>query len=477
MCTKYIHRCGSKIMKQLSLRFLFALVLSCMLVIYFTRDMIGNKDSSPLIPDWGKQGKNVLRSGIKLTDRSKQHISSHDSSLSLNSLQSHLSGGTIISSGYSAGYRTMPAIHLSDGEVRSLKLLRRLHVIEEATVPVSLDTKVILWYVPTRYHPVLSQLHKLRHCPEVKCRVTTNRAFYNQSDALVFTAQLIRDYKPPPKLPNQVWLLHNHESPHLWARHMNLYNEHWKDTFNWTMDYREDADVRAPYGYFERDKNGMFHKRTVSLSKNYTNILASKKGVVAWLVSNCHTMSLRHKYVAELNKYVRVDIFGECGSKTCARLNDSSCLETIGTEYKFYLAFENAFCKDYITEKFFRYYNANMIVIVRGGGDYRSVAPEGTFLNAADFESPKALANHINMLDKNDEEYIQLVRLKDQYEPIFEEWPIVQNGVITYMAYHSDARAMCEICDRLWNKDKYRKAYTDVGVWFKKGLCYYPKDV
>lgn len=118
-----------------------------------------------------------------------------------------------------------------------------------------------------------------------------------------------------------------------------------------------------------------------------------------------------------------------------------------------------------------------MIVIVRGGGNYRSVAPEGTFLNAADFESPKALANHINMLDKNDEEYIQLVRLKDQYEPIFDEWPIVQNGVITYMAYHNDARGMCEICDRLWNKDKYRKAYTGVGVWFKKGWCYYPKDV
>jgi len=74
---------------------------------------------------------------------------------------------------------------------------------------------------------------------------------------------------------------------------------------------------------------------------------------VAWFVSNCRESNTRKNYAKELQKYIPVDIYGKCGTKKCPRSTETECFEMLNQDYKFYLAFENANCKDYITEKFF----------------------------------------------------------------------------------------------------------------------------
>ncbi len=86
----------------------------------------------------------------------------------------------------------------------------------------------------------------------------------------------------------------------------------------------------------------------------------------------------------ELQKYIDVDIFGKCGQLKCSK--DKKCYEMIAKNYKFYLAFENSvsfliilllsifsflyylvfpqqLCKDYVTEKFYRTVNYDIIPV------------------------------------------------------------------------------------------------------------------
>jgi hypothetical protein len=90
--------------------------------------------------------------------------------------------------------------------------------------------------------------------------------------------------------------------------------------------------------------------------------------MVASLISNCARDRLN--YIEHLEKYIQVDIYGHCG-QPCSQLgHDQNCRIEISKKYKFFLAFENSICKDYITEKFFETLRYNIIPITMGGGPY-----------------------------------------------------------------------------------------------------------
>ena len=142
----------------------------------------------------------------------------------------------------------------------------------ETRIPV--DTKIMLWYVKLRPFPELPNLHPLRNCPELNCRITTNKYFFNQSSALLFMLQLLNmnHVTPPAKLKDQIWVLHNNESPYSgWATDKCIINsENWRSKFNWTMDYREESDIYTPFG--------KIFKRKTPPKKDYKAIVTAKTG-------------------------------------------------------------------------------------------------------------------------------------------------------------------------------------------------------
>ena len=117
-------------------------------------------------------------------------------------------------------------------------------------------------------------------------------------------------------------------------------------------------------------QTGSQKKRAISLrltdsslpDKPGINYAAGKTKTILWFVSNCKKKftSVRMEYVKELTKYLDVDIYGSStcrlwvGAKTDpCRTEEKRRIETetgkscdvgIFSQYKFYLAFENARC-------------------------------------------------------------------------------------------------------------------------------------
>nr|KAG5701739.1 hypothetical protein BaRGS_004341 [Batillaria attramentaria] len=267
------------------------------------------------------------------------------------------------------------------------------------------------------------------------CRITTKAEYWESSAALVWAGQIMKEATPPNRThPDQVFVFHNHEPQKPdWIGSPSFRKRSWQSAFNWTMSYRSDSDIVAPYGLIrERRKPGV---------KNYTDILARKTKFAAWLVSNCHTDGRREDYVKKLQKYVSVDVYGACGPFKCPRSQDNACFKKFSTDYKFYLSFESAVCQDYVSEKFFRYMDTDAVVVARGNGH-------------------------------------KILQAKDGYVPVYEEYPIRnKKGNIGYMVYRHEAVSFCQLCRRLWDLQDYRKTIHSFSQWFDKGNCKKPQDI
>jgi len=65
--------------------------------------------------------------------------------------------------------------------------------------------KVITWMAPVGYLPSIPEPVRLRTCPEMPCRITTNREFRAESAALIWNAPKMKESKPPERTsPDQV---------------------------------------------------------------------------------------------------------------------------------------------------------------------------------------------------------------------------------------------------------------------------------
>lgn len=86
----------------------------------------------------------------------------------------------------------------------------------------------------------------------------------------------------------------------------------------------------------------------------------------------------------------------------------TKCYEMLEKDYKFYLAFENSNCVDYITEKLFENALQNGVLpIVMGARpkDYKNYAPNHSYIHVEEFASPRELAEYLYELNSNDDLY------------------------------------------------------------------------
>ncbi|XP_066946268.1 glycoprotein 3-alpha-L-fucosyltransferase A isoform X2 [Macrobrachium rosenbergii] len=296
------------------------------------------------------------------------------------------------------------------------------------------------------------QFMKLR-CPVDTCVLTGSRSEISTADAVMFKDHF--SMPPNKRDPRQVWVMFMLECP--------MHTQHFtnKNVFNWTATYRHDSDIVAPY------EKWVHYDPSIRQKPQEINYAANKTKQVAWFVSNCGARNNRLQYAKELGKYIGVDIFGACGTKRCPRSNSAKCFEMLNKDYKFYLAFENSNCRDYITEKFFvnglsrrsteldrdsKGHHILPIVMGAHPDDYARQAPEKSYIHVDDFESPKDLADFLHLLDQNDDLYNEYFR-----------WKGTGEFINTYF--------MCRLCAML-HDEGHQQHYEDINMWWRgTGTC------
>ncbi|XP_050408377.1 glycoprotein 3-alpha-L-fucosyltransferase A [Patella vulgata] len=275
-------------------------------------------------------------------------------------------------------------------------------------------------------------------CPVNRCFLSPDRQKGLDADAILFSHSPSR---PVFKRPlNQIWILFMLESPYH-TPGLSAY----QDIFNWTATYRHDSTIVAPYEKFSPFNESV---QTKPQTKNYAG---GKTKQVAWFVSNCGARNGRRQYANELAKYIGVDIYGGCGTLKCPRYQAGKCFDMLNKDYKFYLAFENSNCRDYITEKFFvNGLQHDVIPIVMGASpdDYKRAAPVHSYIHVDDFESPKDLAEYLHKLDKNDDLYNEYFR-----------WKGTGSFINTFF--------WCRVCALLHDNQRKTSWFNDVEKWWR----------
>ena len=285
-----------------------------------------------------------------------------------------------------------------------------------------------------------------RQCGDCLCHFKYNREDTGKYDAILFeySNQLVYSGKlnlSYTYTPHQYWILYNHEAHN---NNYRLYNKLRSDVFNLSATYSRDADITLKYGECSHRTNSTFKSGDI-------NFAANKTGLVVWHVSKCKTLSNRLEYVNNLRKFIPVDTNGLCGSNrtreftqgniTFGKPVTNEALKNINN-YKFYLSFENTYCKDYITEKVYKILrdDVRVVPVVRGAGPYKDFLPAGSYIDAANFRNAKSLAKFLHVLDKNDTMYNEYFKPREKFkcDNLFgntHSWP-------------------CAICKKIWELKK-----------------------
>ena len=234
------------------------------------------------------------------------------------------------------------------------------------------------------------------------CEITTNKQRFREAAAVVFHIPSLGCLNRVRKSPGQIWVARSKECETHYPR---LRDPDFMKQFDLTMTYHRHADVVDPYygPHFEQ------LLRTRPKPKTWDKL-------VTFFASSDHDRSGRIGYAAELMRYLEVHSFGRRlrNRRLTQDRGRTTKLETIAG-YKFTLAFENAVAEDYVTEKFYDPLIAGSVPVYLGALNVDDFAPaDHCYINVADFKNPKALAQYLLALNRNDAEYQKNLAWKHQ---------------------------------------------------------------
>ncbi|XP_032665771.1 alpha-(1,3)-fucosyltransferase B [Odontomachus brunneus] len=343
-------------------------------------------------------------------------------------------------------------------------------------------TPIVLWWTS------FGTNNQAKVCGSTKCYFTHDRAFQSNTrlKSILFYGSNFRVRDLPTWRNSAVsWGLFHEESPRnnpilVHKEALNLFN--YSSTFSrfsnvpLTLLDLPSLDELIGKSYYVDTKEKTVLMRTQNLAP------------VLYIQSDCDTASNRDRYVLELMKYIRIDSYGACinNAQLDNRLKDNY-LDILNNreflsfvaKYKFTIAFENAVCDDYITEKLWRPLIVGSVPIYYGSPSFKDWLPNNkSAISILDFVEPLQLANFLHKLVENNSAYEEYLHHKlgereyrvtnDRLLHFLERRPA---GVSNEFGNYVEAFE-CFICEQIQNN---RKSQVDI-VTERQYNCPLPRD-
>ncbi|XP_062410512.1 alpha-(1,3)-fucosyltransferase 7-like isoform X2 [Sardina pilchardus] len=334
-------------------------------------------------------------------------------------------------------YRWMPVVVL----LICLSVYLLIQKPKQVVISKSTKTTILLWYWPFGVkdyseNDLCHERFGIRNC-----MLVDNQSQFYDADFVIFHHYELgnRQQKLPLNLirpQKQRWVWFSQESPE-----NNLNVKSLAGYFNYTMYYRRDADIYAPYGR-------MIEKKDLGTEVKVKDLIPKRKTHLAcWVVSSFLPNHKRTAVYQKLSNVIPIVVYGGAVNNS---LNSDSLLQTISHCY-FYLAFENSIFRDYITEKF--WYNAFMggavpVVLGPPREQYEAVAPKDSFIHVDDFSSIEELGEFLKKLIVDKERYASYFNWKLKYKVLTNYW----------------IKHLCESCPR-FSSLQTPKIYKDLDAW------------
>ncbi|XP_035218136.1 alpha-(1,3)-fucosyltransferase 10-like isoform X2 [Stegodyphus dumicola] len=271
----------------------------------------------------------------------------------------------------------------------------------------SKEHPILIWWTP-----FTGENGAYKQCGNDICFFTDEKKYFSDplTKGFLFYGS---DFKPTdlplPRKPYHDWALLHEESP----KNNFLFSvEKVMKLFNHTATFRRESDLPLTLQYLESVESLKSKKFFVPTSVK--NAKGKELAPVVYVQSDCNTPSERDSYVEELSKHIPVDSYGKCLhnkelppelSDAMSGMNSDAFWFTL-SQYKFNLAFENAVCRDYITEKLWRPLVIGSVPIYYGSPAVEDWLPNpDSAILTKNFASPKQLAEHLLRLQTDDEAY------------------------------------------------------------------------
>ncbi|XP_048457483.1 alpha-(1,3)-fucosyltransferase 10 isoform X1 [Rhincodon typus] len=316
--------------------------------------------------------------------------------------------------------------------------------IAEKYSDVGIQHPIIVWW-----SPLTGELGRIGRCGADTCYFTINKTYqdHQMTRAFLFYGTDFQiNSLPLPRKHQHEWALFHEESP---KNNYKLFHEPTITLFNYTSTFSRNSHMPLTTQYLESIEELKTHKYLIPLSRK--NQLREHLAPLVYVQSDCDPPSDRDSYVRELMKYIPVDSYGAClhNKDLPSHLKDPTTMDDDGlykilAQYKFILAFENAVCDDYITEKLWRSFKLGVVPVYYGSPSVADWLPSNkSAILVEGFSHPKELAEYIMHLDSNDQEY-----------GVFLEWK--------WKGPKSNEKLLTAMKDRKWGvRDLSRDNYID----------------